>query len=461
EHHRVVEFSRRAGLLSESLEPGQAADCAELVFRLSRVLRLLGQRDEAARLLETTRRGAEDRGDRELVLKVELRQAFARRDVDEERVRVLAEHFGCTEIGGQAHQLLGTLAKAHGDLDAADREFRRAHEIYEAVGLEARQTATLDQLGSVALRAGRHAEAEELYAKAQSLAAGIGMTMNAAVSGVNRVSAAMSRGRLDGLAPILETAIRTFELAGSPHNAAHVRLNLAELRYALGDGAGAARALDEALPALRRTKYVLALGAALRLQGTLLAVRGDLEASRERLEEARELAERAGDHGQLATTWVALAHRHCFAGDPELAGEAVRHALALVKGTPHGFDDLVLMIAEAGLHGLAADVLADAADALTVEESSQLHGIALAGARAYAEPGGSTEALSAAAAALRTRPVGQRQAVLRVLADWLEAEALRREGDTEGSRSAARCGLHAAASLGHVWLKSGLERYLV
>jgi len=466
EHGRLVDFCERAGLLEESLDPDTAVDSAALVFSLSRALVRTGRGEEQSRLLANLRKGAGRRGDRELELRVELKQADATRaagaapEIDVARVRELAEHFGDSQAGGEAHQLLGLLAKLDGDLETAQREFRCAREIFEALGAEAGESDALNQLGSVAMRSGRNEEAEQLYSQAAELATRIGREMSAALSWVNRATSAMGHGRLEGHTPVLERAIRTLELTGNPHLAAHARCTLADLRYALGDVAGAKEALEQAVPALRETKHILALALALRLQANLLAVAGELVEAESKLREALELTERAHDYGQRATAWAAIAQLRCLSGDAEQAATAARQSLDLVKTTPHGVDDLMLLIGEAGAYGLPCDVCAEALAAVPIEEQESLHAAVLAAACAFADKQSDPAPLAAGAAALRSEPVGFRRAVLQVIADWFEVEALQRGGNDAGAKDLARAGLAAAASLNHVWLKSGFERVL-
>ena len=120
----------------------------------------------------------------------------------------------------------------------------------------------------------------------------------------------------------------------------------------------------------------------------------------------------------------------------------------------------MLAISEAGVYGLAPEVLAESEAAIPADERDSVHAVVLQAARAYADRQTGSAPLAAAAVALRTKPIGARRALMQIVADWFEAEALRRDGDTAGAKRVARRGLDAATALNHVWLVSGFERAL-
>ena len=72
-------------------------------------------------------------------------------------------------------------------------------------------------------------------------------------------------------------------------------------------------------------------------------------------------------------------------------------------------------------------------------------------------PGTGTDALRAAAAALRDPAPAERRAEMRILADVFESEALRREGAAARAAELASGALVRARDLGHAWFLQTLR----
>ena len=188
----------------------------------------------------------------------------------------------------------------------------------------------------------------------------------------------------------------------------------------------------------------------------------DPKSRRRFLREARAAAEKLGSLEARVLASAVEAQCACFAGDPKAAARcaALAASLAADCGEPRVRADLAVWLAESTLYGLPADALqlvGDLGAASSFEEGpARIAAPFLAGARAYATENGAADALREAARALKDTDFGPRRALLRVVAQWLEAEADLREGHEEHGLATAASAAEAAAGLGHVWLELSL-----
>jgi hypothetical protein len=292
----------------------------------------------------------------------------------------------------------------------------------------------------------------------------VGRRTNAAISEVNGVMAALARGAVEGLEERLGLAIRTFSAEGAELHGAFARAHVATVRYAAGDLKGARQSLAEALPPLRKSRYLRGLILAVTERAHLDAVAGSLESARQGLEEAKRLADLAEDPVSRLTATCLTCHVGCFLGDRAGAIAAARAALAAARRIDEFPPrcEAVLWLSEAVAYGLPwsevqeagallSDAGAAAADLLLVPIAVFRAVATLADAQGDAGP------LEEAAATLRGEHVGKRRAALRVLASVLEVEAARRRRDGPQAAAIADSGIAAAAALGHVWLEARLR----
>ncbi|MCK6461844.1 MAG: AAA family ATPase, partial [Planctomycetes bacterium] len=333
EHLRAVDFLRRAGLSADRLDPESAALHADLLLDLVVSHRDLGRPQESERIYDLLENAAATTGDAELGCKVRILRAATHYDarglagLDLEALRDAAERVSAPVYKGRASYLLGRIAKYRGDLDEAERRFLEADAFFVRTGELGRHSSALDQLGSVALRRGRWHHAEALYADSARISAMVGRPTNAAISQVNGALAALELGKVDGIEDRLGAAIRTFAVEGAGLHEAFTRVHLADVRYAAGDLKGAQLSVDEALPTLRKSRFLRGLIAAVLARARFAAVAGALDVARQGIEEARRLADLADDHvNRLAARWHAC-HVACFLGDRAGAIAATRAAL--------------------------------------------------------------------------------------------------------------------------------------
>ncbi len=469
EHLRALDFVGRGGLSPDRLDLETAGRHADLLLELVVTYRDLGRAQESERIYGLLEEAATATGDAELGLKVRIihtatqYEARGLAGLDVEALRDAAERVSTPVYKGRASYLLGRIAKYRGNLDDAERWFRQADDIYVAIGELGRHSSALDQLGSVALRRGRWHHAEALYADSARISAMAGRRTNAAISEVNGAMAALERGAIDGLEERLSRAIRTFAVEGAELHGAFARVHVGTVRYAAGDLKGAQQSLAEALPPLRKSRYLRGLIAAVTERAHLAAVTGSVDAARQGLDEACRLAALAEDDvGRLHAEWHAC-HVACFLGDRPRAIAAGRTALATARriGEAPPRAETLLWLSEAVAYGLpwtcAHEAEALAAGAGPAEQ--ELFAVPLAlhrAAASLADPGGEPAPLDEAATVLRSPRVGKRRAALRVLSHLLEAEAARRRGDTPAAARIAEAGVSAAVALGHAWLEARL-----
>jgi hypothetical protein len=236
------------------------------------------------------------------------------------------------------------------------------------------------------------------------------------------------------------------------------------VRYAAGDLKGARQSLAEALPPLRKSRYLRGLILAVTERAHLDAVVGALDSARQGIEEAKRLADLAEDPVSRLTATCHGCLVECFLGD---RGGAIAAARAVLAAATR-IDELpprceaVLWLSEAVAYGLPwAEV--QAAEALLsgagpAEGDLLLVPMALFRAAAVlSDPRGDTGPLEGAAAILRSDRIGKRRAALRVLASVLEAEAAGRRGDGPRAAAIADSGIAGATALGHVWLEARLR----
>ena len=463
---RFTDLARRAGLVAGDAGELLAGD-RDLAVQLARTLREQGLSDDSATVLDALQSHAESTQDEDLASFLAVYRIVvpgfdgSAAQFDTEALRAAAERTAdpCARL--EADLVLGKRAKRAGDLDAAERHLGRAAESARALDDRRVLSATLDQIGSVALRRGELEKARRLYREASALSSEIGRAGNAAVSLVNCALAGLQLGELEESATAFESALRTFELEGIAHHAAQVRSMLAETRDSLGESERALQLLDAAIPVLQEKHHVAGLLHAVMVKGRILAARGRLESATLLLDQALELAEHAGDHGTRADVLADAALLDCFAGRAESAAENAREAIELRRSTKQSMASVASTLFVATLFGLDW-TLVEGLDRLIPEGGTPLEERSAEGIRAQVRAacalgrgGSETAVLREGSAALRRRETAQR-AASELAACWLDAEVARRVGARADAARHALEGARAAQSLGHVWFEVAL-----
>jgi serine/threonine-protein kinase len=453
ECQRAIDLAARGGVRAETLDEETALEHRDLLLALSGFHFDDGNVEAAEKIAETLLAALGDEGDQPLRLRTIVRRAQWRYRtggadaVDLGALRQAGRELPPCGEKVTAHNLLAIIHKFRGDLDAADAEVALALAALEAYPHDGLKATALDQQASIALRRGRLADAERLFGQAARLSEAVGRRRNAATSDVNRILASFRRGALEGLEADLRRAIRTLELDEAPYLAAHARVMLAAVQYAEGHREAAHQSLERAVALLREREYWLGLADALTQLGGLRLVAGHHDEALEALREAEALGRR---HGSMSPWCAGLAWQvKCLVarGDVAEAVAAAEECHELLGETEDAAvrREAVGQLAEAVIMGLPLEAFP--ADAFAPDEKTA----ALVRAAHQWRAGAGSDALRAAAAALRGPALAERRAEMRILADFLESEALRRDGDEAAAAHLSSRAHKRARVLGHAW----------
>ncbi|MCP4873736.1 MAG: protein kinase [Proteobacteria bacterium] len=155
-------------------------------------------------------------------------------------------------VVAEAALIRAQTAHARGDFEASRRDHQRARLLCRDAGLEREATQAIQGLADVSLRSGRIEEAEELFARAGSLFARLGRSVEHADCVRARALCASRQGRADEALDLLREALAAYEAAGNRRGMADTLNSLAERARAAGrvsdaeDGYRRALALHEA-----------------------------------------------------------------------------------------------------------------------------------------------------------------------------------------------------------------------
>ncbi|MCZ6572114.1 MAG: protein kinase [Planctomycetota bacterium] len=473
EAHRAIDLYKRAGLAPGALTPAIAGEHADALLELATSSYRVGRHDDAERVYAALLAAAAEADDDRLRFRSLVARALKRYDtrgveaVDEDVLEQASRALPSCRERAEACYLLGLIAKFRGELQTASRWLETADEIYQSLGIEALHSAALDQLASVTLRAGRLEEAEQLYAEAARISAHVGRRTNAAISEINRVRTAVERGRLDGVEPILSRAVKTLAVEGDNNQAPHGCAHLSELRYALGDLAGAEQAVREGVEMLGTTDFLPAI-IAVRVQEASLAVaRGSMDSARTALAAARDAAQKANDTSHLAIAAGIETQIRCLMGDVDGAKDSAGKAAGLGARMQEARARLkvAVLLTEAAFYGLGEASLVGAerqllSGSIFDDAREAVVRALMRSGRAFAAADGNAAALDEGAQMLDDAVGANRRAVLRTTASWMRAEARFRSQQPDEARRIAGLALGAARSLGHVWLQAGVLRTL-
>jgi tetratricopeptide (TPR) repeat protein/tRNA A-37 threonylcarbamoyl transferase component Bud32 len=468
ELRRAAERWDRARSHAESL-PAEALGARAMEFiSIAWILHDLGRGDEAEALFQRVLDATSGPGHSQWNAVVRTSLALLRfrtRGADpaaEEEFRRAASAPEPSRVRGLASYSLGLLARRGGDIAAARGHHLRAQQDFSVMRMESYEAVVVMELGSVSLREGDRNTAERLYAEAARLYRRRGSRSNAAVAEVNRCRVARMRGRLTGLPEALESAVRTLSLEGNRKQAAHAAVSLAETQYALGRLGIARETLDGSVSLLRETGYLPGLAGALVTRVTLETAAGRVEDALATAAEARDVVDRLGDNALAATLAAAESQALCLAGRVEEGRTAATRALRRQRATTESPGEVIRLLSEAVLLGLAGGLLRDT-DELPASCGPGPDPVVEAlrvGALAMVEPGAPAEELDAAAEVLAGDGVGDARAAMRVVALWMRAEAGARRGDSRAAEQDASAALDAALDLGHRGYEAGIRRLL-
>lgn len=182
--------------------------------------------------------------------------------------------------------------------EEAEAAFAAAAEGFSAQQDDGGAATALANLGALASRAGRHAQAHEAYGDALARMRELGIPREVGRIAFNLGVVERERGQLAAAAAHFDEALRALADAGAGDLALQAGASLAELELLRGDPAAARRALA-AVGAERDSGAPAPRAAWLAAEGRLLALAGEYGPAAARYREARALREQAG-----ARAWV-------------------------------------------------------------------------------------------------------------------------------------------------------------
>jgi hypothetical protein len=230
-----------SGLLTEEVDDATLVRLGDSLSLFSGLLVEQGRLADSERMTEILTRAADRAGDAELLALVRVTAVLTRITVtrvepgDPEILLGVLSTSRSLRTLGKAHYGLAVIAMRGGEVVEAESRARTADEIFLRIGDRGRHSSVLNVLATIADRRGEHAAAESLWSESADESEASGRRLDAAISRINRVTAAIGDGRIDGARAILEDAVRTLEIEGEAWSAIVGASHLAVLCYSLGD----------------------------------------------------------------------------------------------------------------------------------------------------------------------------------------------------------------------------------
>jgi len=227
------------------------AEQGRFLCHLACLLRRIGDLDAAVDALQRASARIESSGEVEDQSLLEWCWALQHRSTGDDAIAerhaqkalVLAERANAPARARAAHSVLGYLARHRGDFETARIAHQAALEIARGLGLS--HALELQDLGTVAMGAGRHRDAERLLQRARTELEAVGDDLRAARCAANLAALALRRGELDTATPRLEEVVSRFRALGDRYNEAIAHTNLAACHLAAGQDARAAAAAEQ------------------------------------------------------------------------------------------------------------------------------------------------------------------------------------------------------------------------
>ncbi len=283
-----------AAILEPLLQNDDPRRAAEVRLHLGRVMWKQGRLDEAVRLCREVsslalRIGADDlRAQADNALGVlhttrsEYVQAKASYDSALERTRDPVTR-------GKIVLNLGVIANIEGKLDQARQHYEQARSLFKHAGDDRHEAMALHNMGMLHSDTGEWDEADDALARALVLFEGHGNRPMIANVLVNQSEVACGRGRPEEAIRLCDLALRMYEELGNETGRCEALKWKGHGLRLLGEGAGAAEILVEALRIAKRLRLKLLEAETARELGCSLMARGDAVAGRRVLERALRL----------------------------------------------------------------------------------------------------------------------------------------------------------------------------
>ncbi len=296
------------------------------------VERRQGRHDAAAAALERAHTAAERSGRRQIQALVHMtrgQQMHSRLDYPGAR-RVLASGASLHREFGVARPLptamLGDLARAAGDWDAAHRLLNESLDAAHASRVTPGEFAALGFLARLALDRAEYSVAREHALAAVIVADRIGDPRRSAIAQLGVASALVPLGEIDEAEDLTSTAGEVMARSGGPH-VVTVQGLLCATSMSRGDREAALRHAEAALAAAERCNLDEARADARRFSVSVLLEDGQTDRARKLVRELRRLTRRADLPGVECVALSVLARLSGPPADPAL----VRRARSLLE----------------------------------------------------------------------------------------------------------------------------------
>ena len=226
---------------------------------------------------------------------------------------------------------LGILAQARGDYDEAERQYRRALDIFERLGDQASAATGYHNLGILAQRRGDYDEAERLYGRALDIRERLGDQAGMADSYGQLGRLANDRGDYDEAERQYRRALDIFKRLGDQAKIATVYHQLGFLADDRGDYDEAERQYRRALDIFERLGDQASAATGYHNLGILAHRRGDHDEAERQYRRALDIRERLGDQAGMADSYHNLGILAQRRGDYDEAERQYRRSLDIAE----------------------------------------------------------------------------------------------------------------------------------
>ena len=234
--------------------------------------------------------------------------------------------------------------------------FTRLLDVVPRDGAARDRARALGAVGNIALSQGDYDEAERLFREADALLQAVGHARGSAYMQTNIASTLVERGQFAAAQPLLMECVKLARALGDDHLVAVNLGSLATAAFKLGDAARAASLVDEALTLARSVGDSFLLCETLSYKGRIESQNGELQSAEARFLESLALARELAD--PVAMIWALEG----FA-ELALAKHAPRRAAAIWGAVAHLGDDAAVLPLSRGESALSEARITLGADA--------------------------------------------------------------------------------------------------
>jgi DNA-binding SARP family transcriptional activator len=311
--------------------------------------------ERAALLAAVEQASRHGRADLAGALALRVAPFLAKRSYDDDRAGALGTALAAVRVGGtdgMRGRLLGSLFSAYAQQDRLAELPALAAEqldVARSVGDRQGEVRALMQLGMLARRQGRLAEAHRVLAEAADRCTGMPVLVHTTVL-ASRAAVYVAEGRPAVALPLAAEALERQRAERSPRMVGMRLAGYAEALLYTGDLDAAERALEECRALLCERDTDLAAGLIETRLAELDTRRGDLAGARRRLDRAMAVYDIHHDSGGRAEVLRCRGELAMAAGNPVQALAPLRESLALYRRIGQPLDEAGLLARLARAH---------------------------------------------------------------------------------------------------------------